>query len=66
MFLNKVLTGVSCVGHPGMSVLPARDVSDNQVICYDSAAEKDMNANPTIFVIFHDTQAYPEYLIEYR
>ncbi|XP_053383647.1 protein mono-ADP-ribosyltransferase PARP14-like isoform X2 [Mercenaria mercenaria] len=66
MFLNRVLVGVPCVGNSNMHVLPVRkDLTvDNIKVYYDSAVDKLKQSE--IFVIFHDTQAYPEYLIEYK
>lgn len=62
MFLVKVLTGEFVKGNPSMRVLPPIKASEKTVL-YDSAVD-DVN-NPMEFVIFHDTQAYPEYLITY-
>ncbi|XP_060594416.1 uncharacterized protein LOC132748798 [Ruditapes philippinarum] len=66
MFLNRVLVGVSCLGNSSMAVLPQRPgvTFNNFPVCYDSAADSN-GKTPGIYVIFHDTQAYPEYLIEY-
>lgn len=62
MFLVKALTGEFIKGNPSMRVLPPVKPSKATVL-YDSAVD-DVN-NPMEFVIFHDTQAYPEYLITY-
>ena len=63
MFLVRVLTGEYALGcstdiHP-----PPRSSSDDKDL-YDSNV--DDVQNPRIFVIFHDTQAYPEYLITFQ
>ncbi|XP_076102010.1 protein mono-ADP-ribosyltransferase PARP15-like [Mytilus galloprovincialis] len=63
MYMCKVLTGVSCNGQRGMRVLPRR--TDNIMMNYDSAT--DTNYTPTVeYVIFNDTQAYPEYCITFK
>ncbi|KAL4223859.1 Appr-1'-p processing enzyme [Mactra antiquata] len=64
MFYNRVLTGEYCQGSSGLGVLPAKTSKNGFNILYDSAVNN-MN-NPSMYVIFHDTQAYPEYLIEYN
>lgn len=56
----KVLVGYSVKSDANMRFLPFRAGS----IAYDSAAD-DPN-NPGIYVIFSDTQAYPEYIITFR
>ena len=60
MMLTNVLTGEYHLGKQGMTAPP---VKHDQVL-YDSLVDN-VN-NPTIFVIFHDAQAYPQYLIEYQ
>lgn len=62
MFQARVLTGRYCTGAGRMKVPPTRD-SKNQIL-YDSVVNN-VDA-PDMFVIFNDTQAYPEYLITYR
>ena len=64
MLLSRVLVGYHCLGNSSLEVLPVRHQLNNMPVCYDSAADRSGN-QPTIYVIFHDTQAYPEYLIEY-
>jgi len=54
MLMNKVLTGTPMLGKEGLNVLDPG---------HDSATD-DIN-NPIMFVVFGDSQAYPEYLIEY-
>ncbi|XP_041118121.1 protein mono-ADP-ribosyltransferase PARP14-like [Polyodon spathula] len=63
MYLTRVLTGVFTNGRPGMIVPPAKNPADPTDL-YDSLT--DNAANPTMFVIFNDVQAYPEYLITFR
>ncbi|XP_056005276.1 protein mono-ADP-ribosyltransferase PARP14-like isoform X3 [Ostrea edulis] len=59
MYQAKVITGHFCKGQKGMRYLPERMTGVN----YDCAVN-DAN-NPLEFVIFNDTQAYPEYCIEF-
>ncbi|XP_029700661.1 protein mono-ADP-ribosyltransferase PARP14-like isoform X3 [Takifugu rubripes] len=62
MYLCRVLTGDHTLGQQGM-VAPLQKTS-NSVELFDSAV--DNQANPHIFVIFSDNQAYPEYLIKFK
>ena len=55
MFLSLVLVGAYTKGEQNLSRPPA---------CYNSCV--DNLENPGIYVIFHDDQSYPEYLIKYR
>ncbi|XP_076460377.1 protein mono-ADP-ribosyltransferase PARP14-like [Babylonia areolata] len=55
----KVLVGHAVQGTRDLRVLPPREGS----ILYDSAIDKLTNAR--MYVIFNDTQAYPEYLITF-
>ena len=63
MFYVKALTGEFTTGQKGMRVLPPINTSGDKTVVYDCAVD-DVN-NPMEFVIFHDTQAYPEYLITF-
>lgn len=62
MFLAKVLTGDFEEGDNSYVQPPLKRGSETAL--YDSCVD-DVN-NPTIFVIFQDSQAYPEYLITYE
>ncbi|XP_040214242.1 protein mono-ADP-ribosyltransferase PARP14-like isoform X2 [Rana temporaria] len=62
MYLARVVTGVSCVGRQGMIAPPPKNAS-NPTDLHDSVT--DNVANPVMYVIFHDIQAYPEYLITF-
>lgn len=55
----KVLTGQAMIGKAGLKVLPQRTGD----ILYDSATNN--LTEPTVYVIFNDNQAYPEYLITF-
>uniref|UniRef100_A0AAV3A3H0 Poly [ADP-ribose] polymerase n=1 Tax=Pyxicephalus adspersus TaxID=30357 RepID=A0AAV3A3H0_PYXAD len=60
MYLARVLTGVFCNGQFGMITPPAKNTG-NATDLYDSVT--DNVQRPTMFVIFNDIQAYPEYHI---
>lgn len=63
IFMAKVLTGDHTIGKHEMKAAPLKDNSPSQGIPlrYDSVV--DQVPSPTLFVIFNDTQAYPEYLV---
>ncbi|XP_078392367.1 protein mono-ADP-ribosyltransferase PARP10 [Cetorhinus maximus] len=60
VFVAKVLTGAYTNGKSNMKTPPLKENSD-MPLRYDSLV--DNCNNPKIFVIFNDTQAYPQYLI---
>ncbi|KAM4697941.1 protein mono-ADP-ribosyltransferase PARP14 [Rhinophrynus dorsalis] len=62
MYLARVLTGISCHGKQGMVAPPPKNASDPTDL-HDSVT--DNTTNPSMFVIFNDIQAYPEYLITF-
>ena len=62
MYLARVLTGEYTKGDRSMLVPPAKSPTNPNVL-YDSVA--DNVGNPSIFVVFYDAQAYPEYLITF-
>ncbi|VDI82835.1 poly [ADP-ribose] polymerase 10/14/15 [Mytilus galloprovincialis] len=64
MYMCKVLVGEFTKGQGGMKVPPPKPGAAGGHIFYDSVV--DNPECPSIFVIFHDTQAYPEYLIVFR
>ena len=61
IFLAKVLTGEFTVGSSHYVTPPPKD--ENSHTLYDSIV--DNVSNPSIFVIFRDAQAYPDYLITF-
>lgn len=63
MFSVQVATGDSCQGSGSLHVLPPKPGAIGQVT-YDSAT--DNPSNPGMFVIFHDSQAYPAYHIIFQ
>ncbi|XP_051767273.1 protein mono-ADP-ribosyltransferase PARP14 isoform X6 [Ctenopharyngodon idella] len=62
MYLARVLVGDFTQGKPGLPVPPAK--SSNSADLYNSVTDR-INS-PTMFVIFNDVQAYPEYLITFQ
>ncbi|XP_071418122.1 protein mono-ADP-ribosyltransferase PARP14-like [Pithys albifrons albifrons] len=60
IYLARVLTGQFCAGKPGLITAPPKNTADPPDL-YDSVVNN--VSNPTVFVIFNDIQAYPEYLI---
>ncbi|XP_068707153.1 uncharacterized protein [Montipora foliosa] len=62
MYLARVLVGKYCVGDSAMKNPPPKDTKRPEIL-YDSVVND--TSNPSIFVVFHDTQYYPEYLITF-
>ncbi|XP_076144471.1 protein mono-ADP-ribosyltransferase PARP14-like [Alosa pseudoharengus] len=63
MFVARVLTGLYTLGQSDMKVPPP--VSPQQPdIRFDSLV--DNQQNPSMFVVFHDSQAYPDCLITFK
>jgi len=62
VFQCRVLTGQFTVGSPDMKEPPQR--TDVVKFRYDSVTNDVQN--PAIFVIFKDSQSYPEYLIVFK
>ncbi|XP_023192513.1 poly [ADP-ribose] polymerase 14-like [Xiphophorus maculatus] len=60
MYLCKVLTGDYTLGQQTMIAPPTKGTLG----IYDSVV--DNTTTPSMFVVFHDTQAYPEYLITFK
>ncbi|RMC18750.1 hypothetical protein DUI87_04646 [Hirundo rustica rustica] len=63
MYLARVLTGQYCAGREGLKAPPPKSSADPTDL-YDSVVN-DM-FYPTVFVIFNDIQAYPQYLITFK
>ncbi|NXO77606.1 PAR14 polymerase, partial [Sitta europaea] len=62
MYLARVLVGEYSLGIKG-SITPAPKNADNSVDLFDSST--DNVRQPSMFIIFNDIQAYPEYLITF-
>ncbi|XP_013401660.1 poly [ADP-ribose] polymerase 14 isoform X2 [Lingula anatina] len=63
LYLCRVLTGEYVQGKSGLIVPPQKDPNDKHSL-YDSVV--DNPSAPTMFVIFSDTQAYPEFLVIFQ
>ncbi|XP_048202345.1 protein mono-ADP-ribosyltransferase PARP15 [Perognathus longimembris pacificus] len=63
MYYVRVLTGDYTCGNPSYIVPPAKN-PQSPTDLYDSVV--DDVGNPSVFVVFYDYQAYPEYLITFR
>ncbi|KAL1271944.1 hypothetical protein QQF64_030960 [Cirrhinus molitorella] len=61
MFVALVLTGHYAQGQADMRTPPVRVAPEH---LYDSVV--DYVLNPSMFVVFHDCQAYPDYLITFK
>ncbi|NXL45205.1 PAR14 polymerase, partial [Podilymbus podiceps] len=62
MYLARVLVGEYSQGTKG-SITPAAKSASNSIDLFDSSTD---NVNqPSMFIIFNDIQAYPEYLITF-
>lgn len=62
MYLSRVLVGQYCIGKRSMVVPPPKDPSQPEIL-FDSMVDNKLD--PNIFVVFHDAQCYPEYLITF-
>uniref|UniRef100_A0A3Q4GEN3 Poly [ADP-ribose] polymerase n=1 Tax=Neolamprologus brichardi TaxID=32507 RepID=A0A3Q4GEN3_NEOBR len=63
MFVARVLTGVFTQGQATMKVPPPRNTQQPHDR-YDSVVDR--IDNPSMYVVFHDNQAYPDYLITFK
>ncbi|XP_055982684.1 protein mono-ADP-ribosyltransferase PARP14-like [Sorex fumeus] len=63
MYYVRVLTGIYTVGNSNLIVPPAKN-PQNLTDLYDTVT--DNVKTPSLFVVFYDYQAYPEYLITFR
>lgn len=63
MYYVRVLTGNYTNGNSALIVPPSRN-PQNPTDLYDTVT--DNVTNPSLFVVFYDNQAYPEYLITFR
>ncbi|CAB9514685.1 polymerase 14 [Seminavis robusta] len=62
MFLCRVAVGDWCKGSKGQKVPDSKPWSQHEL--FDSTV--DNVYNPSIFVAYHDAQAYPEYLVSFK
>nr|XP_014267986.1 poly [ADP-ribose] polymerase 15 [Maylandia zebra] len=63
MFVARVLTGVYTLGQKDMMVPPPRNPQQPHDR-YDSVVDR--MYKPSMYVVFHDNQAYPDYLITFK
>lgn len=63
VYLARVLTGEYCTGKAGLKTPPPKSTAGPTDL-YDSVVDNELN--PTVFVIFNDIQAYPQYLITFK
>jgi poly [ADP-ribose] polymerase 10/14/15 len=63
MYLARVLTGRYTLGRPKM-IVPPKDPNKSD-IPFDSVANR-TGHDATTFVVFYDSQCYPEYLITFQ
>ncbi|XP_029943875.1 protein mono-ADP-ribosyltransferase PARP14-like isoform X2 [Salarias fasciatus] len=63
MFVARVLTGIYTQGNSSMNVPPPRD-SQQPHDRFDSVVDR--MDKPQMYIVFHDNQAYPEYLITFK
>lgn len=63
MYLARVLVGDFTQGKAGMITPPNKGLGNSPDL-YDSVT--DSATKPTMFVVFKDNQAYPEYLITFK
>ncbi|ROK32563.1 Poly [ADP-ribose] polymerase 14 [Anabarilius grahami] len=61
MFVARVLTNHYAQGQANMKTPPVCVAPDHK---FDSVVEN--TQNPSMFVVFHDCQAYPDYLITFK
>lgn len=67
MLACRVVVGEYCRGVQDALIPAVRDKKSHSL--YDSTvglASGDTMSNPSIYVTYHDAQAYPEYLIQFR
>ena len=64
MFAVRLAIGEVCIGHRDQLVPDVRDA--NRGLLYDSTTDSLTDGNRNMFVVYHDAQAYPEYLLEYK
>lgn len=63
MYLARVLVGDFTQGKRDL-IKPPNKGLHNSTDLYDSVTDK--ASNPTMFVVYNDSQAYPEYLITFK
>ena len=64
MFLARVLTGEYTRGNKDLKAPPVKDPTKNKAKLFDYIV--DNASSPNMFVVFHDANCYPEYLITFK
>ena len=64
VYQSLVLTGQFVKGGQSMIVPPPKPSSGGATSRYDSVVDNE--TSPAIFVVFYDTQAYPQYLVSFK
>ena len=64
MLICRVIVGKYTKGGKTMKVAPPLDPKGNKHLLFDTLV--DDTANPTIYVVMSDSQAYAEYLVTFR
>jgi len=63
VFLCRVVVGEYCLGVQDALAPPVRGKARDGPVLFDSTVDKLLD--PSIFVTYHDSQAYPDYLIRF-
>merc|ERR1712167_199821 len=63
IFLVRAVVGQYCKGVKDALTPDVRDAAKN--LLFDSTVDTDPGKEPSIYVTYHDAQAYPEYLIKF-
>ena len=63
MYYARVLTGEPAQGHQSMKTPPSKNDPSNPSLHYDSTIDR--SNPPNMYVIYYDTQAYPEYIVTF-
>ena len=63
MYLARVLAGEFCKGDSSMRMPPPQS-SESDLLLFDSTVDR--LDRPSMHVVYHDAQAYPEYLLTIR
>ena len=64
MYFTQVLTGEFTVGNSSMLAPPPKNPQVDPNVTFDATVNK--VENPSIFVVYRDTQNYPAYMINYK
>ena len=64
MYYARVLAGEYTKGDLQMTIPPSKNDPSNPSLPYDTTVDK--VDDPGVFVIYYDTQAYPEYIVTFK